>query len=300
MATSTAPPRPLPPDLTAYALAHGLTVSGARPSLPQYVRQLWSRRHFVMAFATARLTAQYSGARLGQLWQVLTPLLNAAVYYVVFGELMHTKDDVTDFVPFLVTGVFVWSFTQSTLTAGARAISGNLGLVRALHFPRAALPVSYALQQLQQLLVSLGVLAAILVCCGQLPRPSWLLAAPALALQTLFNTGVALVLARLAARTPDLAQLLPFLLRTWMYTSGVMWSVAQLVRGDRVPEAVRVLLECNPAAVYIALVRYALIDSYGAAQLPAHVWALAAAWALVAGAGGLVYFWRAEERYGRG
>ncbi|GAA3489174.1 ABC transporter permease [Streptomyces cremeus] len=300
MTPASAPPRPLPPDLTAYALAHGLAVSGARPSLPQYLRQLWSRRHFVAAFATARLTAQYSGTRLGGLWQVLTPLLNAAVYYVVFGELMRTKDDVPDFVPFLVTGVFVWSFTQSTLTAGTRAVSGNLGLVRALHFPRAALPVSYALQQLQQLLVSLGVLAAVLVCCGQLPGPSWLLAVPALALQTLFNTGAALVLARLAARTPDLAQLLPFLLRTWMYASGVMWSVERFVRDDGVPGVVRVLLECNPAAVHIALMRYALIDGYGAAGLPAHVWALAVAWALVAGAGGLVYFWRAEERYGRG
>ncbi|MFI0983488.1 ABC transporter permease [Streptomyces sp. NPDC021093] len=296
----TGPAPTLPPDLGAYAARHGLTVSGARAPLPEYARLLWSRRHFVAAFATARLTSQYSQARLGQLWQVLTPLLNAAVYYFVFGELMHTKDGVADFVPYLVTGVFVWSFTQNTLTAGTRAISGNLGLVRALHFPRAALPVSYALLQLQQLLISLGVLAAILVCCGQLPQPSWLLAIPALALQAVFSTGLSLVLARLAARTPDLAQLLPFLLRTWMYASGVMWSMANLLKDDSIPAGVRLLLECNPAAVYISLMRYALIDSYGAAGLPPHVWALAAGWALVAGAGGFVYFWLAEERYGRG
>jgi teichoic acid transport system permease protein len=293
-------PTALPPDLSAYAVRHGLTVSGARPRLPEYTRRLWSRRHFITAFATARLTSQYSEARLGQLWQVLTPLLNAAVYYLIFGELMHTKDGVPDYIPFLVTGVFVWSFTQSTLMAGARAVSGNLGLVRALHFPRAALPVSYALLQLQQLLVSLGVLAVVLVCCGQLPRLSWLLAVPALALQAVFSTGLALVLARLTARTPDLAQLLPFLLRTWMYASGVMWSMAHLLKDGSVPDGVRLLLECNPAAVYLDLVRYALIDGYGAAGLPPHVWALAAGWALVAGVGGFVYFWQAEERYGRG
>ena len=48
------------------------------------------------------------------------------------------------------------------------------------------------------------------------------------------------------------------------------------------------------------LVRYALIDGYGSGVLPPHVWALAVGWAVVVGALGFVYFWKAEERYGRG
>ncbi|MEU3103282.1 ABC transporter permease, partial [Streptomyces griseoflavus] len=60
---------PVSPDegLTAAALAakYGLSVSGARPSLLEYVRQLWGRRHFILAFSQAKLTAQYSQAKLG-------------------------------------------------------------------------------------------------------------------------------------------------------------------------------------------------------------------------------------------
>ncbi|MFE1577017.1 ABC transporter permease [Streptomyces fradiae] len=287
-------------DLRALALRHGLTVSGARPPLPRYARQLWERRHFITAFATARLTAQYSRARLGQLWQVMTPLLNAAVYYLIFGVLMDTRNQVTDFAAFLVTGVFIWTFTASTITAGTRAVSGNLGLVRALHFPRASLPLALALQQLQQLAFSLAALLAILVGFGARPGPAWLLAVPALALQTLFNAGVSLVLARLAARTPDVAQVVPFVLRTWMYASGVMWSVQHVLAGRDLPGLVELALRYNPAALYIDLVRFALIDSFTAAQLPAHVWAAAAGWALAAFAGGFIYFWQAEETYGRG
>ncbi|CAM5628961.1 Transport permease protein OS=Streptomyces alboniger OX=132473 GN=CP975_31225 PE=3 SV=1 [Streptomyces alboniger] len=48
-------------------------MSGARPSLVEYVRQLWDRRHFILAFRAAKLTAQYSQAKLGQLWQVGPP-----------------------------------------------------------------------------------------------------------------------------------------------------------------------------------------------------------------------------------
>ncbi|MFH9013690.1 ABC transporter permease [Streptomyces sp. NPDC017943] len=300
----TPPPAPAPApaddDLAALAARHGLAVSGARPSLPAYVRQLWARRHFITAFATAKLTAQYSQAKLGQVWQVMTPLLNAAVYYFIFGVLLGTKHGVPDYVPFLVTGVFVWTFTQSSIMAGTRAISGNLGLVRALHFPRAALPLSFCLQQLQQLLFSMAALVVILLCFGVPVGMSWLLAVPALFLQFTFNAGVSMVVARMGAKTPDIAQLMPFVLRTWMYVSGVMWSIDQLADKDSLPRVVTVLLEANPAAVYIDLMRFALIDSFHADRLPAHVWAIAAGWALVAGVGGFIYFWKAEETYGRG
>ncbi|MET7320462.1 ABC transporter permease [Streptomyces sp. NPDC005549] len=288
-------------DLAALAARHGLSVSGARPSLSQYVRQLWARRHFIGAFSTAKLTAQYSQAKLGQVWQVMTPLLNAAVYYFIFGLLMDTKRGVEDFVPFLVTGVFVWTFTQSSIMAGTRAISGNLGLVRALHFPRAALPVSFCLQQLQQLLFSMAALLVILLAFGVPPAPSWVLAVPALVLQFVFNAGVAMVMARVGSKIPDMAQLMPFLLRTWMYASGVMFSIEHMTGPDSgLPSWVGTALQLNPAVVYIDLMRFALIDTFGGSQLPPHVWALAVGWALVAGIGGFIYFWKAEETYGRG
>ncbi len=282
------------------AAKYGLSVSGARPGIAEYIRQLWGRRHFILAFSQAKLTAQYSQAKLGQLWQVVTPLLNALVYYLIFGIILGTREGIANdvFIPFLVTGVFVFTFTQSSVMAGVRAISGNLGLVRALHFPRASLPVSFALQQLQQLLFSMIVLFVIVVGFGSYPSLSWLLIIPALVLQFVFNTGLALIMARLGSKTPDLAQLMPFIMRTWMYASGVMYSIPVIMKGK--PEWIVHTLQLNPAAVYMDLIRYALIDGYGSENLPPHVWAWAVAWAVVFGVCGFVYFWKAEERYGRG
>ncbi|NBM17035.1 ABC transporter permease [Streptomyces sp. GC420] len=284
------------------AAKYGLSVSGARPGLGEYVRRLWGRRHFILAFSQAKLTAQYSQAKLGQLWQVATPLLNAAVYFVIFGLLLNARRGIPHevYVPFLVTGVFVFTFTQSSVLAGVRSISGNLGLVRALHFPRAALPVSFSLQQLQQLLFSMIVLFVVVMAFGSFPAWSWLLVVPALVLQFVFNTGLALVFARMGAKTPDLAQLMPFVLRTWMYASGVMFSIPAMLQEKDLPAWVTDVLQWNPAAVYMDLVRFALIDGYGSEYLPSHVWAFAVGWAAVAGVLGFVYFWKAEERYGRG
>ena len=301
-------PPPSPDDrLSSAELAakYGLSVSGARPSLVEYVRQLWSRRHFILAFSRAKLTAQYSQAKLGQLWQVATPLLNAAVYFFIFGILLGgrkgTPGGQENYIPFLVTGVFVFTFTQTSVLNGVRAISSNLGLVRALHFPRAALPISISLQQLQQLLYSMIVLVVILLGFGQFPTWSWLIAVPALCCQLLFNTGMALIMARMGSKTPDLAQLMPFVMRTWMYASGVMFPLDYMLRVRAgAPEWLISAAQCNPAAVYMDLMRYAFIDDFTGAYLPPHVWVLALGWGLLVGIGGFVFFWKAEERYGRG
>ncbi|WP_431772886.1 ABC transporter permease [Streptomyces cucumeris] len=287
-----------PADL---ARKHGLEVSGARVGLGDYVRQMWGRRHFILAFSQAKLTAQYSQAKLGQLWQVATPLLNAAVYFFIFGLLLGGRGGLKNeqYIPFLVTGVFVFTFTQNSAMAGVRAISGNLGLVRALHFPRASLPISFSLQQLQQLMFSMIVLLVVLLGFGHFPDLSWLLIVPVLLLQFVFNTGVALIMARMGSKTPDLAQLLPFILRTWMYASGVMYPLEHMLKEAGAHSWVSDVLLANPAAVYMDLMRYALIDGLPQA-LPPHVWALALGWAVLVGVGGFVYFWKAEEQYGRG
>lgn len=288
---------------TELAAKYGLSVSGARPGLAEYIRKLWGRRHFIFAFSQAKLTAQYSQAKLGQLWQVATPLLNAFVYFLIFGLILNAGRgmEIRVYIPFLVTGVFVFAFTQTSVMAGVKSISGNLGLVRALHFPRASLPISFALQQLQQLMFSMIVLLLVVVGFGSYPSLSWLLVLPVLALQFVFNTGLALIMARLGSKTPDLAQLMPFIMRTWMYASGVMFSIPlMLADKPNVPSWVVDVLQYNPAAIYMDLIRFALIDAYGSSNLPQHVWAAGLAWSLLVGIAGFVYFWKAEERYGRG
>ena len=69
-ATAELPDEPL----AEFAARHGLRASAERPPVGRYIRNLWQRRHFILAFATAKNIALYTEARLGQLWQVLTPV----------------------------------------------------------------------------------------------------------------------------------------------------------------------------------------------------------------------------------
>ena len=249
------PSRPL----DEYALEHGLRPSAARPPFRDYIRDLWRRWAFMLAFATARNISLYTEAKLGQLWQVLTPLLNAGVYFLVFGLLLHINRGIPNYLAFLVTGVFVFNFTQRAFITTSKVITDSLPLIRALQFPRAALPLAYVIIELQQMLLSMAVLVVILLATGEPLTWYWLLAIPALILQTLFNVGAGLLVARIGAEVNDFSQLLPFLLRTWMYASGVIFSITGLaISAHR--WAIE-LLQINPAAVYIALMRNSLMLS---------------------------------------
>jgi teichoic acid transport system permease protein len=324
--------------LAEFAIDHGLKLSSARPPALEYLRQLWHRRHFIGGLATALNVSMYTEARLGQLWQVLTPLLNVAVYFLVFGELLHTSRGVPNYLPFLVTGVFVYNFTQRSFIIASRVMNDSLPLIRVLHFPRACLPLGYVLIELQQLLISFGVLIIIVLLSGEPITWYWLLAIPALMLQALFNAGGGLVMARWGAGFDDVSQLMPFIMRTWMYLSGVLFSIQSLalIHGGLLARHPRlaVALQLNPAAVFISLVRNALLASqrlsqpgaaaYNArrcslyARFPADhnyvtysrfchpviseagLWWLGAGWAVAAIVVGFFFFWSAETRYGRG
>ena len=211
--------------LAELAARYRLRPSAARPGIFAYAGQLWARRHFIVGFATARNVAMYTEARLGQLWQVLTPLLNAAVYYLIFGLILNTSRGVPNFLAFLITGIFIFNFTQRAFITTSRVMPDSLPLIRALPFPRGCLPIGYVLIELEQLAMSMLVLSVIVLATGEPLTWYWLLAIPVLLLQAVFNVGMGLFLARLGAGADDFSQLMPFVVRTWMYSSGVMFSI---------------------------------------------------------------------------
>jgi teichoic acid transport system permease protein len=284
--------------LKELARRNGLATAGRLPSLPEYARQIWAYRHFIAAYSNAKVSSSLGTTRLGMIWQVLTPLINAGVYYVIFGLIIGTSRGVTNFIPYLCIGVFIFGFTQSTVQAGVQSITSNLGLIRALHFPRASLPISVAMIEGRNVLVAMVVLLGIVLGTGEPVTWEWLLVVPALFLQAIFNAGFAMFVARLGSKVTDLKQLVPFLMRIWMYGSAVIFPVTQfqdVVSGWKLE-----IIEANPMLIFIDLMRHALMENVPLAAPAPVMWAEAIGWTLLIGIGGFVYFWRGEKGYGRG
>ena len=62
------------------AIQHGLVSASKIPGLGEYIKSTWRRKDFIAELADARSTQQYSDSLLGRIWQLITPLLNAAIY----------------------------------------------------------------------------------------------------------------------------------------------------------------------------------------------------------------------------
>ena len=317
-------------ELAALAAQYGLRPSSARPHLPTYIQMVWDRRHFITAYATARNVSMYTEARLGQLWQVLTPLLNSAVYYLIFGVIFQANRGISHYTAYLVVGVFIFAFTERSIVVGSTVMRANIGLIRALYFPRACLPLAYVMVEFQQLALSMVVVFAIVLGTGEPLTGYWLLLIPALVLQGMFNMGAALLMARLGAGAQDFSQLIPFLTRVWRYFCGVMYSITSLPSYATLPLWAKNVISMNPAAVYITLARNALMYTqrayapgakpynaaacavFNAKKIPAlqayclpttstsELWLAGIGWAVITLAAGVVFFWQAETRYGRG
>jgi teichoic acid transport system permease protein len=283
------------PEVAELVAKYKMRRAGARPPIATYTRELWQRRHFITTFSTANNAVGYSDSILGQAWQLLTPLLNVMVYYLIFGVLLQTRRSIDNFIAFLVIGIFIFTFIQTAMLGGARAITANLSLTRVLHFPRAVLPVSSTLIALQRLLFSMVIMLPIVFISGEPLRWSWFLLVPAIALQSMFCLGLAFIMARVGAKIPDTSQVLPFILRTWLYVSGVFFAIGTFAKHHA--HWVKQVLEANPGAVYMQLVREALLTK--PPSHPPYQWPLAIFWAVAVLGVGYVYFWRAEEQYGR-
>ena len=287
-------------EAATLAKEHGLQQIGVRPPLRRYLRDLWGRRQFIWTMATSNAYVQNRDNYLGQFWSILNPLLWSAVYFLAFGLLLGARGDMdtTAYIAFLTTGMFMFRFISTAMAGGARSITGNISLVRSLHFPRAALPISTALTELVLLLPALLVLCLIVGAAGQGPGWAWLLFPAAVILVALFCIGLTLITSRLVADIRDLSNLMPFFIRILLYTSGVFFAIETFKDRfyDNGAAWLYLIIENQPVAAYLNLVRSTLLDDVA---LEPRLWILGAGYAAVFIVGGFLYFWRAEERYGR-
>lgn len=268
-----------------------LKVLGGRPPLGSYLHSLWSRRQLAVAIPLGALRADNRDSLLGGAWHLLNPLLLAGVYYLIFGLILRADRGVDNFIAFLTTGLFIFSYTSGSITAGARSIAANEALLRSIRFPRAVLPVSAVIGEGLTLGFAVVVMLSVALATGERPGLTWLLLVPILATQTLFNLGAAFVSARLADHVRDVQQVLPFLLRLWLYLSGILFSFDRFIGHD----TVLLLLRLNPAYAFVSLARGALLDGGTSPD----EWAVALVWTTVLLVGGFAFFRAHEQEYGR-
>jgi teichoic acid transport system permease protein len=235
------------------------TTAPKRRSVPRrivsYTRELWRRREFALYLGFGSFSAKNATTALGLVWWVLNPLLLGGVYFLIFGLIFGNRT--SDFLVYLMAGMFVFQFSAQALTGGAHSIIQNSKLLENIRFPRLVLPISKIVESALGFIASLGVLMVIALIAGEpiLNGPVWVLLF-AFPMQLLFNVGLAAFSGRLAVPFRDITNVIPYFTRIWLYLSPIIWTLDRL---EGMGETVNFAVQLNPMFHLLALYRAGLL-----------------------------------------
>lgn len=249
------------PERTPGSDASELRPILATTSTAEYLRQMWDRRGFAVAMPLEEVRASHQDTLLGNVWHLANPMLSVGVYYLVFGVILDASGRIENYILWLTIGVFTFGLTQRSVLAGATSISANQGLMRAMRFPRALIPVSTVIGRLITFGFELGVLLVVALVTGEGINRNLVVLPVIVAVHTSLNLGGAFIAARLNDSYRDVQQVIPFFFRLLMYLSGVMFSVQRFVEETTDHPTLARLISLNPMVQILDLYRWAFMGT---------------------------------------
>jgi ABC-2 type transport system permease protein len=200
---------------------------------------------------------RFFDSALGYLWTLMRPALFFGVLYVVFSLIVEFGEDVAHYPSLLLTGMVLFFFFQESTSKAVTAVVDNENLVRKIHFPRMAIPMSVVLTASFALCLNLLVLLGLVLINRVTPSLSWLELPLILAVLLVFAIGVSAILSALYVKARDLNPIWDVTTQALFYLTPVLYPIQLVV--ERSSETVAQLLMLNPLAAIIQEARHAIV-----------------------------------------
>ncbi|MGE3955587.1 MAG: ABC transporter permease [Vicinamibacterales bacterium] len=245
-------------------------------------------RELLVQMTTRDLLLRYKQTAMGFAWALLTPLMNTAIFSIIFMR-VAPMDTPVPYPLFVYCGMLTWNFTASALRFAVTSLTANTNLVTKVYFPREIFPFSAVAVSVVDLLAASSVLVAMMAYYGIAPTPALLLVPLVLAVQACLTLAAALLLAMANLFYRDVKYLFEIALTVWMFGSAIVYPLESIQGG-----VLGLLLRLNPMTAIIEAYRHVIL--YGSAPdwVP---FAAAAALGLVLLPAAWLLFHRSEFRF---
>jgi len=214
------------------------------------------------------LLLRYKQTIMGVGWAVFMPLLNTAVFSVIFVR-VAPLDTGVPYPLFAFCGLWAWNFLASSLRFSVNSLTGNTSLVTKVYFPREIFPFSSVAVCLVDFAVGSIVLIGLMAYYGVWPGVSIVALPAVLLVHVLFTAAVALLLAMANLFYRDVKYLFEVMLTVWMFATSVVYPT------DLIGGRLGAVLGLNPMTP--------IIDAYRAVLLRGE-WPFTPAFIIAAGA----------------
>ena len=212
-------------------------------------------RHFFSLLVTKiklNLSAEAGRSQLGYAWWLLEPLLEAAVFYVVFGIFLARSID--NFVAFLLCGLIPWTWFSRSINNSMGSMKGARGLLVNFQIHPLFFPFLELGQDATKQVVTFSFLLGFLFFYGIEPAQTWLVLPFLMLIQLLLVASVASFIASIIPLLEDLKYLVGTSLLMGMFASGIFYD-PQVVVTDEWQN----MFFLNPTASLIASYRNILM-----------------------------------------
>lgn len=246
-----------------------LELTGETTPVRTLVGDLWRHRDLLPMLAAKDFHARYRSASLGVLWSVFLPLLQGAVFAIVFTRVVRVPlAPGMSYPVFVISGMVLWSYFTQSLTAGSTAIVDGGAIAGKVYFPRSILPAVPAVANAVSFAISAAMLLGLMVVFDVPFRPTLLLFPVAMVLTAALAALLASLLTLLHVYFRDVRYAVQAALLVAMYASPVIYPLNEA-------KGLQPILLANPVTGVLQLARFALFgdaDRLGVAVTISACW----------------------------
>ncbi len=217
--------------------------------------EVWRHRHLVLAMAGRAVKARYAGSLLGTAWALVEPLLQFALYLVVFGVFLGLRGfsgGGGGFALWLLAGLVPFLLLQEGWVRAASCFRAQANLVKHVPVPLSALLASELVAVLARHGVLLALLLGFALTLGNQGPPLLPSLVGAVLAALLLLVGGALWLSVAGAYLPDVGPVTSSLMGFALYLTPILYPETLL------PEKLRPWVAINPLWTPVALMRTGL------------------------------------------
>jgi ABC-type polysaccharide/polyol phosphate export permease len=193
----------------------------------EIIGEQYEFRELLYQMTRRDLHLRYKQTVMGFGWAVFMPLLNTAVFSVIFTRVAPLETGMP-YPLFAYCGLWAWNFTASSLRFAVTSLTSNAQLVTKVYFPREIFPISAVLCSLVDFAVGSTVLMALMLYYGIVPTPAIAALPWVILVHVLFTLSISLVLAMANLFYRDVKYLFELLVTVWMFFTAVLYPVSQV------------------------------------------------------------------------
>jgi lipopolysaccharide transport system permease protein len=186
---------------------------------------LFRYRGLISSLVARDLKARYRGSVLGFFWSFVNPLLLLLIYSFIFTWIIpNNEKDVQPFAVFMFCGILPWNWFSTSLTDASGSLIAGGNLIKKVLFPAEVLPLVSVMANMVHFFFGLPILFLFLIVSRHYPNASDLVWFPiAVAVQLLFTSALALIVAALTVHFRDIRDLLTNILMLWFFATPIIY-----------------------------------------------------------------------------